>query len=189
MNEEKKQKGNRKIRGILVIIAAAALVCYVVWGVFFRDAERTETETEEITEDWDDLLSGSMTEDETSADGETSNLILDPETTEQETELDESTLETQEYVAPEVTNGDFGINGLDEDIATLIDVEDLKTAIQEQLYREGFSDFSYAAVTDTELTDNSIVISMKVRCNRLVDIDMTTYFDGEWYLQVWSIED
>ena len=160
----------RRPLGIVIVVCAIAFLIFSFWKYKSTDAQADNNTTSGVIEQNsssqqsnNDIPDGSDN-DKTSADTNT-NISNDP--------AQNDSSPSSERSDDEIVSSDFVIQGLSDDLLTLInqDQNGLSAELQEALYTNGYYDYSTANVDEWYVKDGVVSIDMTVDANKELDIE------------------
>lgn len=175
----------RRPLGIVIVVCAIAFLIFSFWKYKSTDAQADNNTTSGVIEQNsssqqsnNDIPDGSDN-DKTSADTNT-NISNDP--------AQNDSSPSSERSDDEIVSSDFVIQGLSDDLLTLInqDQNGLSAELQEALYTNGYYDYSTANVDEWYVKDGVVSIDMTVDANKELDIEAEYDQDDQsWYIRFW----
>jgi predicted RND superfamily exporter protein len=175
----------RRPLGIVIVVCAIAFLIFSFWKYKSTDIQADNNTTSGVIEQNsssqqsnNDIPDGSDN-DKTSADTNT-NISNDP--------AQNDSSPSSERSDDEIVSSDFMIQGLSDDLLTLInqDQNGLSAELQEALYTNGYYDYSTANVDEWYVKDGVVSIDMTVDANKELDIEAEyDQNDQSWYIRFW----
>lgn len=175
----------RRPLGIVIVVCAIAFLIFSFWKYKSTDTQADNNTTSGVIEQNsssqqsnNDIPDGSDN-DKTSADTNT-NISNDP--------AQNDSSPSSERSDDEIVSSDFMIQGLSDDLLTLInqDQNGLSAELQEALYTNGYYDYSTANVDEWYVKDGVVSIDMTVDANKELDIEAEYNQDDQsWYIRFW----
>lgn len=175
----------RRPLGIVIVVCAIAFLIFSFWKYKSTDIQADNNTTSGVIEQNsssqqsnNDIPDGSDN-DKTSADTNT-NISNDP--------AQNDSSPSSERSDDEIVSSDFMIQGLSDDLLTLInqDQNGLSAELQEALYTNGYYDYSTANVDEWYVKDGVVSIDMTVDANKELDIEAEYDQDDQsWYIRFW----
>lgn len=175
----------RRPLGIVIVVCAIAFLIFSFWKYKSTDINVDNNTTSGVIEQNsssqqsnNDIPDGSDN-DKTSADTNT-NISNDP--------IQNDSSPSSERSDDEIVSSDFVIQGLSDDLLTLInqDQNGLSAELQEALYTNGYYDYSTANIDEWYVKDGVVSIDMTVDANKELDIEAEYDQDDQsWYIRFW----
>lgn len=175
----------RRPLGIVIVVCAIAFLIFSFGKYKSTDTQADNNTTSGVIEQNsssqqsnNDIPDGSDN-DKTSVDTNT-DISNDP--------VQNDSSPSSERSDDEIVSSDFMIQGLSDDLLTLInqDQNGLSAELQEALYTNGYYDYSTANVDEWYVKDGVVSIDMTVDANKELDIEAEyDQNDQSWYIRFW----
>lgn len=175
----------RRPLGIVIVVCAIAFLIFSFWKYKSTDINVDNNTTSGVIEQnsssqqSNNDIPDSSDNDKTSVDTNT-DISNDP--------VQNDSSPSSERSDDEIVSSDFMIQGLSDDLLTLInqDQNGLSAELQEALYTNGYYDYSTANVDEWYVKDGVVSIDMTVDANKELDIEAEYDQDDQsWYIRFW----
>lgn len=169
----------RRPLGIVIVVCAIAFLIFSFWKYKSTDTQADNNTTSGVIEQNSYDIPDGSDNDKTSVDTNT-DISIDPG--------NGNSSPSSERSDDEIVSSDFMIQGLSDDLLTLInqDQNGLSAELQEALYTNGYYDYSTASVDEWYVKDGVVSINMTVDANKELDIEAEYDQDDQsWYIRFW----